>query len=119
MCFLSPSFSQCICMAGVCAEYVRFGSAEGGLSDVAQLDRLFAALGFSQAKSDDQVRWAALNTIALLRRHAKEHKVLAEAMASGASVKECIRAVEDVLDPSELLSADFTDANPIPDPASN
>jgi hypothetical protein len=34
----------CVALAGVVTEYLRFGQAEGGVGDVAQLDRLFAAL---------------------------------------------------------------------------
>jgi hypothetical protein len=34
----------CVALAGVVTEYLRFGQAEGGVGDVAQLDRLFGAL---------------------------------------------------------------------------
>ena len=34
----------CIALAGVAAEYVHFGQAEGGLNDVQQLDGLLKAL---------------------------------------------------------------------------
>ncbi len=34
----------CIALAGVAAEYVNFGQAEGGLNDVQQLDGLLRAL---------------------------------------------------------------------------
>jgi len=34
----------CVALAGVVTEYLRFGQAEGGVGDVAQLDRLFSAL---------------------------------------------------------------------------
>lgn len=34
----------CIALAGVAAEYVNFGQAEGGLNDVQQLDGLLKAL---------------------------------------------------------------------------
>ncbi len=35
---------SCVALAGVVTEYLRFGQAEGGVGDVAQLDRLFGAL---------------------------------------------------------------------------
>lgn len=35
---------SCVALAGVVTEYLRFGQAEGGLGDVAQLDRLLQAL---------------------------------------------------------------------------
>ena len=34
----------CIALAGVAAEYVSFGQAEGGMNDVQQLDSLLKAL---------------------------------------------------------------------------
>ena len=34
----------CIALAGVAAEYVNFGQAEGGMNDVQQLDSLLKAL---------------------------------------------------------------------------
>jgi hypothetical protein len=34
----------CVALAGVVTEYLRFGQAEGGVGDVAQLDRLLRAL---------------------------------------------------------------------------
>lgn len=34
----------CIALAGVCAEFLKFGKAEGGMSDINQLDRLLKAL---------------------------------------------------------------------------
>lgn len=35
---------SCVALAGVVTEYLKFGQAEGGVGDVAQLDRLFQAL---------------------------------------------------------------------------
>lgn len=87
----------CIALAGVATEWLRFGRAEGGLADVQQLDALLNALRFSQAKADDQVRWAVLNVVTLLRRHEKTQDALAQAMSEGSSVGECIGIVEKQL----------------------
>ena len=46
--------AACVALAGVAAEYLLFGSAEGGLDDVRQLDGLLGALGFTQKKADSQ-----------------------------------------------------------------
>jgi hypothetical protein len=62
-----------------------------------QLDSLLRSLGFTQKKADSQVRWAVLNTVTLLRRHAKAHNVLVDAMIAGKSVGECIAIIEDQL----------------------
>ena len=54
---------SCVALAGIGMEYVAYGYAEGGVSDVRQLDGMLRALAFSQKKSDSEVRWA------VLRRH--------------------------------------------------
>mmetsp|Transcript_8407 Transcript_8407/g.14414 ORF Transcript_8407/g.14414 Transcript_8407/m.14414 type:complete len:345 (+) Transcript_8407:113-1147(+) len=87
----------CVALAGVITEAERFGQAEGGVGDVAGLDALLRALGFSQAKSDDQVRWAVLNVCTLLRRHEAVHDALADAMDRGAPISECIALIEQRL----------------------
>ena len=87
----------CIALAGVASEVLAFGQAEGGLNDVQQLDGLLRALAFTQKRSDSQVRWAALATTTLLRRHAAAHSALEAAMLSGASVGACIAVLEQNL----------------------
>ena len=87
----------CVALAGVITEAQRFGSAEGGLGDVAALDQLFRGLSFSQLKSDSEVRWAVLNVATLLRRHAGVHDALAAAMARGESVGACVALLEGQL----------------------
>uniref|UniRef100_A0A061RPP9 Stress regulated protein n=1 Tax=Tetraselmis sp. GSL018 TaxID=582737 RepID=A0A061RPP9_9CHLO len=84
----------CVALAGVATEYLQFGVAEGGIGDVQQLDGLLKALKFTQAKADDEIRWAVLNTVTLLRRHEDIHRKLAEAMLRGASVGEGILIIE-------------------------
>lgn len=49
---------------------------------------------FSQTKADSTVRYALLTAVTLLRRHAKAHSRLAEAMLRGEGVVECVREVE-------------------------
>ena len=81
---------------------MRFGRAEGGLADINQLDNLMRGLGFTQKKADDQVRFAVLNTVTLLRTHAGAHDALADAMMAGKGVAACIRAIEERVDASTL-----------------
>lgn len=64
---------------------------------MAQLDRLFSALGFTQKKADGQVRWAVLSVAALLRRLAPLHDRVAAMMAEGRSVGACVEAIEAAL----------------------
>jgi hypothetical protein len=166
LCALSCSLDKytCVALAGVCTEYLRFGQAEGGVGDVAQLDKLFAALQvrcfvegrgggsgacggqgpqgarvyapttrlgrlvgarpttqvcgcqpsppphhalftpqFTQKKADAQVRWAVLNVVTLLRRHAGLQDKLAAAMGAGASVGACVALLERELADAPLI----------------
>ncbi|WMV17227.1 hypothetical protein MTR67_010612 [Solanum verrucosum] len=93
---------SCIALAGVATEYLLFGYAEGGLSDINQLDALLKSLGFTQKKADSQVRWAVLNTILILRRHEKARSTLAEAMTQGKSVGVCIDIIEKSISDDDL-----------------
>ncbi|CAH9073559.1 unnamed protein product [Cuscuta epithymum] len=86
---------SCIALAGVATEYLLFGCAEGGLADINQLDMLLRSLGFTQKKTDSQVRWAVLNTIIILRRHDNALAKLAEVMSEGRSVGSCIDTIEE------------------------
>ena len=49
---------------------------------------------FTEKKAAGQIRWAVLNVTTLLRRHARTHARLAQAMAAGRSVAECIALIE-------------------------
>ena len=96
----------CVALAGVATEWLRFGRAEGGLADIMQLDNLMRGLGFTQKKADDQVRFAVLNTVTLLRTHSKVHDTLADAMMAGKGVVECIQVIEDGVDVATLVVRD-------------
>lgn len=93
---------SCISLAGVATEYLLFSYAEGGLTDINQLDALLKSLGFTQKKADSQVRWAVLNTILILRRHEKARAKLAEAMIQGKSVGICIDTIEKYISDNDL-----------------
>ncbi|GHP10392.1 hypothetical protein PPROV_000912300 [Pycnococcus provasolii] len=85
-----------VALAGIAAEYVVFGQAEGGVDDIAQLDGLFRSLGFTQKRADSQVRWSVLNSVTILRECQEEHRRLMDAMRRGATVAECIAAIENM-----------------------
>lgn len=100
----------CIALAGVAVEYVEFGQAEGGGSDIAQLDALLAALGFSQQKATNQVRWALYNTVVLIRSHLEALRALADAMRKGRPVQDLIAVVESRINTEQLGEAAQDDA---------
>ncbi|KAI3407197.1 uncharacterized protein J3R85_021213 [Psidium guajava] len=93
---------SCIALAGVAAEYLLFGCAEGGLADINKLDLLLKGLGFTQKKADSQVRWSVLNTVLLLRRHDVARGELAKAMSQGKSVGFCIDVLEDTIGNADI-----------------
>ncbi|KAG6701536.1 hypothetical protein I3842_08G169800 [Carya illinoinensis] len=93
---------SCIALAGVAAEYILYGVAEGGLADINKLDMLLKSLAFTQKKADSQVRWSVLNTVLLLRRHELARAKLAEAMSMGKSVGNCIGIIEETIDDSDI-----------------
>ncbi|KAL6146670.1 hypothetical protein ACLB2K_057348 [Fragaria x ananassa] len=92
----------CIALAGVVAEYLLYGYAEGGLADINQLDSLLKSLGFTQKKTDSQVRWSVLNTVLIMRRHEAARAKLAEAMAEGKSVGSCIDTIENTIGDADI-----------------
>ncbi|XP_008246543.1 PREDICTED: uncharacterized protein LOC103344701 [Prunus mume] len=92
----------CVALAGVAAEYILYGYAEGGLADINQLDSLYRSLGFTQKKTDSQVRWSVLNTVLILRRHEVVRAKLAEAMSEGKSVGSCIDVIEDTIGNADI-----------------
>jgi len=92
----------CIALAGVAQEYIDHGNSEGGMNDIRQLDDLLMGLGFSQKKADDQVRWAVLNTVFLLRKNQGVIDTLAKAMRAEAPLSECIVQLESTLDQANL-----------------
>lgn len=58
---------------------------------------------FNQSKADGEVRWAVLNTMTILRRHALLRDKLAAKMDTGASVGDCVRLIEvELADCDEL-----------------
>ena len=48
----------------------------------------------SDAQQQNQTRWAVYQAASLLRSHSAEYEALQAAMARGASVVECIQAIE-------------------------
>ena len=48
----------------------------------------------SDAQQQNQTRWAVYQAASLLRSHAAEYEALQAAMARGASVAECMQAIE-------------------------
>ena len=94
----------CIALAGVAQEYIDHGNAEGGMNDILQLDYLLNGLGFSQKKADDQIRWAALNTVLVLKQNQGVINALARNMSEEASLTKCILSIEENLEDVAIVA---------------
>ena len=85
-----------VSVAGVCAEILAFGNAEGGVADINQLRQIFnaAEMEMTDREIDNRIRYAIGYTISQLRRHLGALDALAAAMERDASVAECVVAIE-------------------------
>ncbi|GKY91923.1 hypothetical protein MPSEU_000163900 [Mayamaea pseudoterrestris] len=101
-----------ISVAGVCAEILAFGRAEGGIADLSQLRQLFASaqVEMSEREVTDRIRFALGYTMSQLRRHLGCLDALAEVMERDGSVEECVYAIEtcdNVSGQSSLVGTDY------------
>lgn len=85
-----------VSVAGVCAEILAFGNAEGGYADLSQLRQLFnsAQSDMTERDMENRIRYALGFTVSQLRLHLGALDALADAMEKGASVAECVIAIE-------------------------
>ena len=85
-----------ISVAGVCSEILAFGNAEGGYADISQLRLLFnsAQSDIGERERQNRLRYAIGFSTTQLRLHLGALDALAEAMERGASVAECVLAIE-------------------------
>jgi hypothetical protein len=85
-----------VSVAGVCAEILAFGNAEGGYADLSQLQQIFnsAQSDLTERDKENRVRWALGYTVSQLRLHLGALDDLADAMERGSTLAECIYAIE-------------------------
>ena len=88
-----------VMMAGVAAEALYCGSANGGAADGAAIGDLLGAhealTGEAYALTvPQQSRWATANAVLLLREHPEAFEALTDALRARSSVGECIDALE-------------------------
>eukprot|EP00536_Pseudo-nitzschia_multiseries_P000500 jgi/Psemu1/317337/estExt_fgenesh1_pm.C_60028 len=82
--------------AGVCAEIISFGYAEGGLADINQLQQILANAEpeLSERDKENRIRFAMGYTMTQLRLHLGCLDDLAEVMNRGGSISECVSVIE-------------------------
>lgn len=85
-----------VSVAGVCAEILVFGNAEGGFADLSQLRQFFnsAEKELDENDQENRIRFSLGFTIGLLRRHLGALDALVEVMERDGSVAECVKAIE-------------------------
>jgi len=76
-------------MAGIAAEQMMYGNAQGGGDDMRALTLLWQALNRPAAEGVIKQRWAVLQAKTLLEKHREAFEALASAMAERASVEDC------------------------------
>ncbi|KVH85789.1 hypothetical protein Ccrd_025426 [Cynara cardunculus var. scolymus] len=104
----------CVIVGGLVAEHLVFGYSKGHHADVEMLfvDNLrrtaFRIVHFikqlkrvlKQSTEDEAntlIRWCVLNTLVILHHHGEARSMLAEAMAHGRSIGNCIDIIENTL----------------------
>jgi anti-sigma28 factor (negative regulator of flagellin synthesis) len=94
-----------VLMAGIAAEGLMFGNAEGGVLDEEALFALYAPVRppWNVLRIQAKARWAATQALLLIKEHRASYDALVEALSNGAGVGDCVRVIEDNL-PKELPS---------------
>lgn len=96
----SPLVLQRYCtvwMAGIAAETLVYGSAEGGVDDRQQLRTALVQLGRQPSEAIQQERWSILQAKTLLQQHMPAYEALVSAMQQRASVEECSQVIRQHL----------------------
>lgn len=98
-------------MAGVAAEKIVYGDAQGGGEDRQQLRNALNLAGLSEAAFMQKERWAQIQAKNLIERNQKSYDALVEAMAKRASLEECYWAIQQhCLDNEEFTAIDSSAA---------
>ncbi|NEQ76545.1 MAG: ATP-dependent Zn protease [Okeania sp. SIO2C9] len=88
-------------MAGIAAENLVYGNAEGGAEDRAKITVILTQLKRS-TESKLKQSWASLQARSLIENHQSAYQALVTTMTQRASVSECYQAIE------QQISADQT-----------
>ncbi|CAK9157172.1 unnamed protein product [Ilex paraguariensis] len=88
-----------VLFAGIAAEALVYGEAEGGEND----ENLFRSVcvllepPLSKAQMSNQARWSVLQSYNLLKWHKHAHRAAVKALESGGSLSQVIRSIEDAM----------------------
>jgi hypothetical protein len=84
-------------MAGIAAEEMVYGAAEGGADDRQKIHILWNQLRRSPSEAEQKQRWAALQAKTLLETHQPAYEALVSALERRAGVEECRGAIAAAL----------------------
>ncbi|XP_033132432.1 uncharacterized protein LOC103832531 isoform X2 [Brassica rapa] len=96
------SFDSMVLFAGIAAEALVYGEAEGGEND----ENLFRSISvlleppLSVAQMSNQARWSVLQSYNLLKWHKAAHRAAVEALQVGSPLSIVIRRIEEAMSPS-------------------
>ncbi|KAH0913769.1 hypothetical protein HID58_028215 [Brassica napus] len=91
-----------VLFAGIAAEALVYGEAEGGEND----ENLFRSISvlleppLSVAQMSNQARWSVLQSYNLLKWHKAAHRAAVEALQVGSPLSVVIRRIEEAMSPS-------------------
>ncbi len=80
-------------MAGIAAESIIYGKAEGGESDRTQLKIALKLAGLPENLHAQKERWSLLQAKTLIEKHSSSYSALVKAMDERASVEECCQII--------------------------
>lgn len=83
-----------VLMAGIAAETLVYGNAEGGGDDRQTLRALWSQLRRPEAEAEQKQKWAAFQARNLIETHRSAYDALAAAMEQRAAVADCCEAIE-------------------------
>ena len=80
-------------MAGIAAENLVYGNAEGGREDRSQVRAVLSMAGLPETVYQQKERWAQLQASSLIEKNQPAYDALVAAMEERASVEDCCRVI--------------------------
>mmetsp|Transcript_13635 Transcript_13635/g.22496 ORF Transcript_13635/g.22496 Transcript_13635/m.22496 type:complete len:88 (+) Transcript_13635:948-1211(+) len=86
-------------MAGIAAEALAYGQAEGGSSDELALQLLISQIRpvWRPEKLQNQALWSVLRATEILKEYRSAHDILVKSMSDGRPLSECLSALDSAL----------------------
>jgi hypothetical protein len=91
-------------MAGIAAETLVYGKAEGGAEDRQKLQGVMAWLKRTQGESQLQARQSLLQAKTLIQENWSAYEALVAAMTQRTTVAECCQAIAVITDSRHCLT---------------